>query len=104
MADGYTPIGLKDAVIPFISPYRPIWLGLGAIAFDLLLALVVTSLLRERIGYRIGGTCTGSRYASWPVALVHALGTGTDARLGVDALDRRRMCGVVGLQWSARAA
>jgi methionine sulfoxide reductase heme-binding subunit len=82
VADGYTPIGLKDAVIPFVSPYRPIWLGLGAIAFDLLIALVVTSLLRGRIGYRAWRYVHWLAYASWPIALVHALGTGTDARIG----------------------
>lgn len=82
VADGYTPIGLKDAVIPFVSPYRPIWLGLGAIAFDLLIALVATSLLRARIGYRVWRYVHWLAYAAWPVALVHALGTGTDARLG----------------------
>ena len=53
VADGYAPIGLKDALVPFASPYRPIWLGLGAVAFDLLLALVVTSYLRHRIGVRL---------------------------------------------------
>jgi sulfoxide reductase heme-binding subunit YedZ len=79
--DGYTSIGLQDAVIPFISPYRPIWLGLGAVAFDLLLALVATSLLRERIGYRFWRYIHWLAYASWPVALVHALGTGSDARV-----------------------
>ena len=52
VADGYAPIGVKDAVIPFLSPYRPVWLGLGTVAFDLLLAIVVTSLLRARIGVR----------------------------------------------------
>jgi DMSO/TMAO reductase YedYZ heme-binding membrane subunit len=82
VADGYTPIGLQAAVVPFISPYRPIWLGLGAIAFDLLLALVATSLLRERIGYRIWRYVHWLAYLAWPVALVHALGTGSDARLG----------------------
>ena len=82
VADGYTPIGLKDAVIPFVSPYRPIWLGLGAVAFDLLIALVATSLLRGRIGYQAWRYVHWLAYASWPVALVHALGTGTDARLG----------------------
>ncbi len=79
--DGYTSIGLKDAVIPFLSSYRPVWLGLGAIAFDLLLILVVTSLLRERIGYRLWRYVHWLAYASWPVALVHALGTGSDARV-----------------------
>jgi hypothetical protein len=81
LLDGYTSIGLKDAVIPFFSSYRPVWLGLGAIAFDLLLILVATSLLRERIGYRLWRYVHWLAYASWPIALVHALGTGSDARV-----------------------
>jgi hypothetical protein len=82
VADGYTPIGIRDAFIPFVSSYRPVWLGLGAVASDLLLALVVTSLLRERIGYRAWRYIHWLAYASWPVALVHALGTGSDAAFG----------------------
>lgn len=78
--DRYAPIGWKDAVVPFVSPYRPVWLGLGAVAFDLLLALVVTSLLRARIGQRIWRATHWLAYASWPIALVHSLGTGSDAR------------------------
>ena len=50
VGDGYVPIGLADAVIPFRSPYRPIWVGLGAVAFDMLLAVAITSALRRRIG------------------------------------------------------
>jgi hypothetical protein len=80
--DGYTSIGVQDALIPFLSTYRPIWLGLGAVAFDLLLILVATSLLRERIGYRLWRYVHWLAYASWPIALVHALGTGSDARIG----------------------
>lgn len=80
--DGYTTIRFQDAVIPFISSYRPVWLGLGAISFDLLLALVATSLLRARIGYRAWRWVHWLAYASWPIAIVHALGTGSDARLG----------------------
>jgi hypothetical protein len=80
--DGFAPIRWKDAVVPFFSPYRPIWLGLGAVAFDLLLALVITSLLRARLGYRLWRTTHWLAYASWPVALVHSLGTGSDARAG----------------------
>ena len=80
--DGYAPIGWKDAVVPFLSPYRPLWLGLGAVAFDLLLALVVTSLLRARLGIRMWRAVHWLAYVSWPVALVHSLGTGSDARAG----------------------
>jgi len=82
VADGYAPIGLVDGLIPFLSRYRPFWLGLGTVAFDLLLALVITSLLRARIGYRSWRVVHWLGYASWPVALLHSFGTGTDARLG----------------------
>ena len=79
--DNFAPIRLLDAVVPFVSAYRPIWLGLGAVAFDLLLALTVTSLLRARIGHRSWRVLHWLAYVSWPVALVHALGTGSDARV-----------------------
>jgi sulfoxide reductase heme-binding subunit YedZ len=82
IADGYTPIGLKDAFIPFVSAYRPFWLGLGALSSDLLAAVVVTSLLRARFGFRTWRTVHWLAYASWPLALLHSLGTGSDARFG----------------------
>lgn len=82
VADGFAPISLLDAIVPFASPYRPIWLGLGAVAFDLLLALVVTSLLRARVGYRLWRWVHWLAYAAWPVALVHSLGTGSDGQVG----------------------
>jgi len=81
VVDGYAPISLLNAVLPFTSPYRPVWLGLGAVAFDLLLALTITSLLRARIGYSRWRALHWLAYASWPIALVHGLGTGTDARV-----------------------
>lgn len=80
--DGYAPIGIRDAVVPFASSYRPVWLGLGAVAFDLLVALIVTSLLRVRLGLRTWKAVHWLAYAAWPVALVHAFGTGSDARAG----------------------
>jgi hypothetical protein len=82
VADGYAPIGLVDAVVPFVSPYRPLWLGLGTVAFDLLLALVATSLLRTAVPARLWRALHWTAYASWPVALVHSFGTGSDARTG----------------------
>lgn len=82
IADSYVPVGLKDAFIPFVSRYRPIWLGFGALAFDLLLALAISSALRRRIGYRAWRLLHWSAYAAWPLALVHGLGSGSDARYG----------------------
>lgn len=76
--DSFVSIPLIDAVIPFIGSYRPFWLGLGAVSFDLMLALVITSLLRARMSLRSWRLVHWSAYACWPVAVVHGLGTGTD--------------------------
>lgn len=78
--DPFAPIRFIDAVVPFVSAYRPVWLGLGAIASDLLIAVAFTSLLRRRFGRRAWRTTHWLAYACWPVALVHGLGTGSDAK------------------------
>ena len=80
--DTFAPVGWLAVAVPFVSAYRPIWLGLGTLAFDLVLALVATSLLRARLGYRAWRPVHWAAYACWPVAFVHGLGTGTDTRLG----------------------
>jgi methionine sulfoxide reductase heme-binding subunit len=76
--DTFVSIPIQDAFIPFIGTYRPFWLGLGAIAFDLMLALIITSLVRARMGLRSWRLVHWTAYACWPVAVVHGLGTGTD--------------------------
>jgi predicted ferric reductase len=76
--DSFVNIPIQDAVIPFISSYRPLWTGLGAIAFDLMIALVVTSLLRTRMSFRGWQVVHWAAYLCWPVAVLHGLGTGTD--------------------------
>ncbi|MBV9040728.1 MAG: ferric reductase-like transmembrane domain-containing protein [Acidimicrobiia bacterium] len=76
--DGYVHIRWIDAVVPFTSTYRPFWLGLGALAFDMLLAVIVTSLLRVRIGHRIWRAVHWLAYGCWPIAVLHGLGAGSD--------------------------
>jgi sulfoxide reductase heme-binding subunit YedZ len=80
VTDPFAPIRLIDAVIPFTSAYRPVWLGLGALASDLLIAVAITSLLRRRLGYRSWRATHWFAYAAWPIAVVHGLGTGSDAK------------------------
>ncbi len=80
VVDGFAPISLLDAVIPFHSAYRSLWLGLGAVAFDLIIALVITSLIRRRLGYRSWRAVHWLAYACWPIAVLHGLGTGSDSR------------------------
>jgi sulfoxide reductase heme-binding subunit YedZ len=78
VVDPFTHLGLVAAVVPFGSYYRTLWLGLGTIAFELLLAIVATSLLRHHIGARTWRAIHWLAYASWPVAVLHGIGTGTD--------------------------
>ncbi len=78
VVDPFTHLGLVAAVVPFGSYYRTVWLGLGTIAFELLVAIVVTSLLRRYIGARVWRGIHWLAYASWPIAVIHGMGTGTD--------------------------
>jgi hypothetical protein len=82
LLDGFAPISVLDVFLPFKSSYRPIWLGLGVVAFDLMIAITVTSLLRLRLGYEAWRVTHWLAYVSWPLALVHGFGTGTDAKTG----------------------
>jgi predicted ferric reductase len=78
VTDTYTSIPLTAAFVPFASAYKTAWLSLGAVALDLLLALVVTSLARRRLGHRAWRRVHWLAYACWPVAVAHGLGIGTD--------------------------
>lgn len=80
LLDPFPKLGIATAVVPFAGSYRPLWVGLGALAFDLLLAVTVTSLVRRRLGYRAWRAVHWAAYAVWPVALLHGLGTGSDVR------------------------
>ena len=78
VVDPFTHLGLA-ALVPFGSYYRTLWLGLGAIAFELLIAIVATSLVRRHIGARAWRAIHWLAYASWPVAVLHGIGSGTDS-------------------------
>ena len=76
--DPYAQLRLVDVVVPFDAAYRPLWVGLGTLGCELLVALVATSLIRHRLGRRTWRAVHWLAYAAWPVAWLHALGTGTD--------------------------
>jgi sulfoxide reductase heme-binding subunit YedZ len=87
--DPYAGIRWVDAVVPFLSSYHPLSLGLGAVAFDLTLAIIATSLLRSRITLRVWRAIHLAAYACWPSAILHgwAIGGADSRRLWVLALD-----------------
>ncbi len=86
--DRYVKIDLIDAVVPFVSGYLPVWVGLGTVALDVIIALVLTSLLRTRLNRFWWRAVHWLAYLGWPVALAHTIGIGTDRTwvLGVVAI------------------
>ncbi len=81
--DPFVAIGLVSAIVPFTSGYEPLWLGLGALAIDLTAAVVVTSLLRFRIGIKAWRAVHWLAYAVWPLAAIHGIGAAADLRSGL---------------------
>ena len=89
VANGYVNISLGDAVMPFTGSYKTWWVGVGALSFDLLLLVLITSALRRRLGYarwrrihlasyaclRAGhGARARPRHRRWPHVDAHARG------------------------------
>jgi predicted ferric reductase len=102
LADSYVSIRLADVFVPFGASYRAFWLGLGALSVDLILAVLLTTFLRRRIGHRIWRATHWLAYASWPVALAHSLGTGSDAGTGWMLMLTLVCAGVVALAVASR--
>lgn len=78
VADSYVPISWVNALVPFGAAYKPFWVGMGALSLDLLVAVVITSLVRSRLGYRRWRSVHWLAYGSWALAVFHGLGTGSD--------------------------
>lgn len=78
MLDSYAKLSLIDVFVPFLGHFKPFWQGLGTVAIDLLAAVVLTGLLRHRLGQRTFRVVHWFAYAMWPIALVHSIGNGTN--------------------------
>jgi len=104
--DPYTALGWAAALVPFSSPYRQVWLGLGGVATYVIAAIVVTSLLRPLFGRTAWRLVHWLTYAAWPVALIHGIGTGSDTgALWMWVLDAACILAVVAaISWRANAA
>jgi sulfoxide reductase heme-binding subunit YedZ len=78
--DPFAGISSLDAVVPFVGAYRRFWLGMGVLAAEVLAAVALSSLMLGRIGPRVWRLVHWGAYASWPLAVVHGLGTGSDSQ------------------------
>jgi predicted ferric reductase len=92
--DTYVHIPLISAVIPFASGYERLWMALGAVSLDIMLAMIVTSLLRGRLNRTLWRVIHVLAYASWPVAFAHSIGSSKDLQQGW-MLDMAIGCAVI---------
>jgi sulfoxide reductase heme-binding subunit YedZ len=92
--DTYVQIPILSSVIPFASGYETFWLGLGAIAFDLMAAMIITSLVRGRLSRNLWRTIHLTAYLSWPVAFVHSVYSSKDLQHG-PLLDMAMGCALI---------
>jgi sulfoxide reductase heme-binding subunit YedZ len=76
--DSWLPFTLVQIVVPFTARYRPVWVGLGIVAAELLLALAVTNHYRDRLPYRFWRRAHYLNIAVWLGATLHGIASGTD--------------------------
>jgi predicted ferric reductase len=81
VADNYVHIPLTAVVVPLVSPYESLWIGLGAVSLDITIAVVVTSLLRRHLSRRLWRAVHLLAYLSWPVAWLHSVTSDTRGML-----------------------
>jgi predicted ferric reductase len=79
VVDTYVDIRWWDAFVPFLGLYSRLWLGVGTIASDLLIAVVLTSLVRHRMNHRGWRVAHLTAYVAWAIGVLHGIGIGTDA-------------------------
>ena len=82
IVDGYAQIPWLSTVVPFSSGYERFWIGLGTAAIDLFAALIVTSLLRDRLKPAVWRAVHWLAYLAYPVIVAHSLGASKDLRSG----------------------
>ena len=79
--DSYVTVPWWSAVLPFTSPYLTFAVGLGAVSVLLLLAVILTSLIRVSLGYPVWKRLHYLAYGAWAIGSLHAVLAGTDQLL-----------------------
>jgi hypothetical protein len=100
--DAFPPFSIPSLIVPFVSHYRPLWVALGIVSAELLLALAVANHYRSRLSYRFWRRTHYLNFAVWTAATLHGLGTGTDRSswwlLTITTLSVALVCGAIAMR------
>ena len=80
-ADRYLPFTLAQLLVPFLAPYRPLWVGIGVLSFYLVLLVTITFYLRKQISMKAFRIIHYTSLAAYFGAVIHALMSGADSSL-----------------------
>ena len=81
LVDRYLPYSIWQILVPFISPYRPFWVGMGVIGFYITVLVTVTFYLRKWIGMRTFRLIHILSLVSYLGVTLHGVYAGTDTPL-----------------------
>jgi len=79
--DRYLPYSTLQILIPFLSPYRPLWVGIGVISFYIILLVTITFYVRSRIGMSTFRAIHYFSLLGYLGVTLHGLYSGTDSPL-----------------------
>lgn len=79
VVDTYVPIGWISSVVPMTSLYKRLPVAIGTVAFDLMLAVWMSSLVKERMSFSSWRFLHWGAYLAFVTAALHAYTVGTDA-------------------------
>ncbi len=79
LLDQYVGFSLGELLVPFHSPYQPLWVGFGQVAFYLLLLTTFSFYVRKLIGQRWWRGLHYGTFALYAFALAHGILAGTDS-------------------------
>jgi sulfoxide reductase heme-binding subunit YedZ len=83
VVDSYVPTGWISVLVPMTSAYKRLPVAIGTVAFDLILAVWISSLLKVRISNSSWRFIHWFSWLAFVSAIVHTLLIGTDSRSGV---------------------
>jgi predicted ferric reductase len=81
MFDDYFTYTLIDVLVPFTGPYHPEFVGLGTLAFWIIVAVSLSFPLKKRIGHKTWKRMHALSYVAFGMVSVHGLAAGTDGGL-----------------------
>ena len=79
--DRYLPYTPLQILVPFLSPYRPFWVGVGVIAFYITLLVTVTFYIRSKIGVKTFRSIHVLSLLGYLGVTLHGVYAGTDSPL-----------------------